>query len=134
MQIFSLLRLYIVQIVMTEVYMQLIHVVDLRFSWWWLWRMPSCGMLCCVALVRTDVPPKSQFLQESQGITSKKMAFFINVLFIYCNQHYLMCNSQYWSRQFCARNNVVYHSTVAYISSSSSETINTLEMQISRFC
>jgi hypothetical protein len=28
---------------------------DLKFSRWWLWRMPSSGMLRHVALVRTDV-------------------------------------------------------------------------------
>jgi hypothetical protein len=28
---------------------------DLRFSRWWLWRMPSSGMWCRVALVRTEV-------------------------------------------------------------------------------
>jgi hypothetical protein len=28
---------------------------DLRFSWWWLWRMPSSGMLHHDALVRTGV-------------------------------------------------------------------------------
>jgi hypothetical protein len=31
---------------------------DLRFSRWWLWRMPSSGMLRRVALVRTDVSEK----------------------------------------------------------------------------
>jgi hypothetical protein len=30
-------------------------VYDLRFSWWWLRRMPPSGMLRHVALVRTDV-------------------------------------------------------------------------------
>jgi hypothetical protein len=39
--------------------------------------MLSPGILCCVALVRTDVPLKCQFSQESYGITSQKTAFFI---------------------------------------------------------
>jgi hypothetical protein len=39
--------------------------------------MPSSGMLRRVALVRTDVPPKRQFLQEPHGVTSQKTAFFI---------------------------------------------------------
>jgi hypothetical protein len=43
----------------------------------WVWRMLSSGMLHCVALVRTDIPPKHRFLQEPQGIISKKTAFFI---------------------------------------------------------
>jgi hypothetical protein len=32
-----------------------INMYDLRFSWWWLWRMVSPGMLHHVVLVRTDV-------------------------------------------------------------------------------
>jgi hypothetical protein len=39
--------------------------------------MPFSGMLCHVALVRTDVPPKCQFVQEPHSVTSQKMAFFI---------------------------------------------------------
>jgi hypothetical protein len=30
-------------------------LIDLRFSWRWLWRMAPSGMLCHVALVWTDV-------------------------------------------------------------------------------
>jgi hypothetical protein len=37
----------------------------------------SSGMLCHVAFVRTDVPPKRRFLQEPHGVTSKKTPFFI---------------------------------------------------------
>jgi hypothetical protein len=39
--------------------------------------MQSSGMLHHMALVRTDVPPKRLFLQEPQGVTAQKMAFFI---------------------------------------------------------
>jgi hypothetical protein len=39
--------------------------------------MPSSGMLRRVALLRSDVPPKRQLLQELYGVTSQKMAFFI---------------------------------------------------------
>jgi hypothetical protein len=39
--------------------------------------MPSSGMLCHVALVRTDVSEEHQFLQEPHGVTSQKTAFFI---------------------------------------------------------
>jgi hypothetical protein len=42
-----------------------------------LWRMPSSEMLCRVALVRTNAPPKRRFLQEPQGVTSQRTAFFI---------------------------------------------------------
>jgi hypothetical protein len=38
--------------------------------------MPSSGVLRRVALVRTDVPPKSWFLQVPHGVTSQKTAFF----------------------------------------------------------
>jgi hypothetical protein len=34
-----------------------------------------------VALVRTDVPPKGQFLQEPHGITSQKTAFIIIIIY-----------------------------------------------------
>jgi hypothetical protein len=40
---------------------------DLRFSWRWLQRMPSSGMLHHMALVWTDVPLKCEFLQEQHG-------------------------------------------------------------------
>jgi hypothetical protein len=42
-------------------------------------KMVSSGMLCHVALVRTEVPPKRQFLQEPHGVTSKKTPFFKNL-------------------------------------------------------
>jgi hypothetical protein len=38
--------------------------------------MPSSGMMRHVTLVRTYVPPKRPFLQEPQGITLQKTAFF----------------------------------------------------------
>jgi hypothetical protein len=41
-----------------------------------LYRMPSSGLLHCMSLVRTDVPPKCQFLQEPHYITNQKTAFF----------------------------------------------------------
>jgi hypothetical protein len=40
-------------------------------------RMPVSGMLRRVALLRTDVRPKHQFLQEPQSVTSQKTALFI---------------------------------------------------------
>jgi hypothetical protein len=41
---------------------------DLRFSWRWLWRMVSSGMLRRVALVRTDVSeePRASFIRETR--------------------------------------------------------------------
>jgi hypothetical protein len=35
------------------------------------------GMLCRVALVRTDVSEERRYLQEQHGITSQNLAFFI---------------------------------------------------------
>jgi hypothetical protein len=42
-----------------------------------LYRKVSSGMLRCVTLVRTVVPPKRRFLQEPHGVTSQKTPFFI---------------------------------------------------------
>jgi hypothetical protein len=39
-------------------------------------RMPSSGMLRRVALVRTDVSEKLQFLQEPHCVTFQKTSFF----------------------------------------------------------
>jgi hypothetical protein len=50
---------------------------DLRRSRRWLWRFPSSEMLRRVALVRIDVPLRRRFLQETHGLTSSKMAFFL---------------------------------------------------------
>jgi hypothetical protein len=38
------------------------------------------GMLCRVALARTNVLEERRFLQEPHGITSQKTAFFITSL------------------------------------------------------
>jgi hypothetical protein len=45
-------------------------MLDLRFSWQWLWRMLSFGILCHVALVRTYVLPpfKPQILQDNDTL------------------------------------------------------------------
>jgi hypothetical protein len=39
--------------------------------------MPSSGMLRRVALVRPDISEERRFLQEPDGVTSQKAAFFI---------------------------------------------------------
>jgi hypothetical protein len=40
-------------------------------------RMQSSGMLCHVTHIRTNVSEDHRFLQETHGVTSQKMAFFI---------------------------------------------------------
>jgi hypothetical protein len=44
--------------------------------------MPSFGVLLHVTFVRTNVPPKCQFLQELHGTTFQKMAILISSLLI----------------------------------------------------
>jgi hypothetical protein len=47
------------------------------------WRMVYSEMLCFVALVRTDVPPKRQFLQEPQAVTSQNTPYFSWTFILY---------------------------------------------------
>jgi hypothetical protein len=50
---------------------------DLRFSWWWLRRMPSSGIWHHVALVRTNVlEGHIASIIRVERISSQKMAFF----------------------------------------------------------
>jgi hypothetical protein len=62
----------------------------------WVWRTPSSGMLCHVALVRTDILPKCRFLQEPHGVTSRKTAFLCSNMFQHgqaCSQLFMLFQS-----------------------------------------
>jgi hypothetical protein len=63
----------------------------MRSSQRWLRTMPSSGTLRCLALVRIDVFPNCQFLQEPHSVTLQKTAFFLwicSVLKIFRNLHH----------------------------------------------
>jgi hypothetical protein len=61
---------------------QYILFSDLRLSRQWLWRMPSFGMLRCVAPVRTDVSEERIFSiirLTSNGEIGTKLAVTVNI-------------------------------------------------------
>jgi hypothetical protein len=64
---------------------------DMRFSWQWLWRMPSSGMLRHVVLVRTDV-------SEERGASIIRVTIIGELgtmLAVTSNQHMLQTNTVY---------------------------------------
>jgi hypothetical protein len=69
-------------------------IKDLRFSWWWLWRMPSSRMLHHVALVGTDISEeRSASLIRVTRISEvgTTLAITINRLLVFlCSMHWLL--------------------------------------------
>jgi hypothetical protein len=79
--IYCLINIFVLMKLQHATALENIFMFDLRFSWQWLWRMPSSG-ICLPWRWRPYVPPKRWFNQDLQGATSQKTAVFFFFIFV----------------------------------------------------